>query len=221
MKKADYIIIDFDSTFISKESLDMLAEACLKKYKNHHKVIEQIQTITDQGMSGKIDFRDSLDKRIKLIKATKKDVIKVSRSLTQIVSQSFSKNKKFIIDNRKKIFFISGGFKEMLLPVLMDFKVRESHIFGNEFIYNSDEEVIGFNINNPLASENGKVKILETISLKGEVHVIGDGYNDYLLKKSGKVSSFYAFTENVYRKEVCDVADKVLRSFDEYVKNFS
>ena len=78
----------------------------------------------------------------------------------------------------------------MLLPVLMNFKIRKNHVFGNEFIYNSDEEVIGFNINNPLASENGKVKILETISLKGEVHVIGDGYNDYLLKKSGKVSAF-------------------------------
>ena len=74
MKKADYIIIDFDSTFISKESLDMLAEACLKKHKNRHKIIKQVQTITDQGMSGKIDFRDSLDKRIKLIKATKNDV---------------------------------------------------------------------------------------------------------------------------------------------------
>lgn len=221
MKKADYIIIDFDSTFISKESLDMLAEACLKKHKNRHKIIKQVQTITDQGMSGKIDFRDSLDKRIKLIKATKNDVVKVSKSLTQIVSQSFSKNKKFITDNREKIFFISGGIKEMLLPVLMNFKVRESHIFGNEFIYNSDEEVIGFDINNPLASEDGKVKIIETIFLKGEVHVIGDGYNDYLLKKSGKVSSFYAFTENVYRKEVCDVADKILGSFDEYVKIFS
>ena len=67
MKKADYIIIDFDSTFISKESLDMLAEACLKKHKNRHKIIKQVQTITDQGMSGKIDFRDSLDKRISRI----------------------------------------------------------------------------------------------------------------------------------------------------------
>ena len=104
MKKADYIIIDFDSTFISKESLDMLAESCIKKSKNCHKVIKQIQTITDQGMSGKIDFRDSLDRRIKLIKATKKDVVKVSRSLTQIVSKSFSKNKKFIMDNREKFF---------------------------------------------------------------------------------------------------------------------
>ena len=42
MIKADYIIIDFDSTFISKESLDMLAESCLFKQKNHLDKIEKI-----------------------------------------------------------------------------------------------------------------------------------------------------------------------------------
>ena len=49
----------------------------------------------------------------------------------------------------------------------------------------------------------------------------GDGFNDYLLKKSGKVSSFFAFTENVHRKKVCAVADRVLTSFDEYINIFN
>ena len=43
MLKADYIIIDFDSTFISKESLDILAESCLIKQENHHVIIEKIK----------------------------------------------------------------------------------------------------------------------------------------------------------------------------------
>ena len=42
MLKADYIIIDFDSTFISKESLDMLAESCLFKQENHLEKIEKM-----------------------------------------------------------------------------------------------------------------------------------------------------------------------------------
>tara|TARA_B100000575_G_C23025290_1_gene590439 strand:+ start:100 stop:765 length:666 start_codon:yes stop_codon:yes gene_type:complete len=221
MPLADYIIIDFDSTFVSKESLDMLAETCLKKHKNYDKIINKIENITKQGMSGKINFRKSLDQRIKLIKATKKDVVEVSINLNKKISKSFLNNKIFIQKNSDKIFFISGGFKEMLIPVLKDFGINENHIFGNDFIYNSKEEIIGFNYKNPLASENGKEKILENLSLEGNIHSIGDGYNDYLLKKSGQVSSFYAFTENVYRKKVCEVADMVLSSFDEYVKIFS
>ena len=221
MLKADYIIIDFDSTFISNESLDILAESCPIKHENHHEIIEKIKKITEQGMSGEINFKDSLKQRIKLIKATKMDVSKVSKNLNKIVTKSFLRNKKFIKNNNDKIFFISGGFKEMLLPSLKNFGVHENHIFGNDFIYNNADEVIGFNHDNPLSEENGKVKIVEMLSLKGVVHAIGDGFNDYLLKKSGKVSSFFAFTENVHRKKVCAVADRVLTSFDEYINIFN
>ena len=96
MLKADYIIIDFDSTFISKESLDILAESCPIKLENHHLIIGKIKKITEQGMSGEINFKDSLDQRIKLIKATKMDVSKVSKNLNKIVTKSFLRNKKFI-----------------------------------------------------------------------------------------------------------------------------
>ncbi len=221
MIKADYIIIDFDSTFISRESLDMLAESCLFKQKNHLETIEKIEKITEQAMSGEINFKDSLHQRIKLIKATKDDVSKVSKGLNEVVTKSFLRNKKFIKKNNDKIFFISGGFREMLIPSLKNFGVHEEHIFGNDFIYNNDNEIIGFNHDNPLSSENGKAKIVEMLSLEGEVHAIGDGFNDYLLKKSGKVSRFFAFTENVYRKEVCAVSDKVLTSFEEYINIFN
>tara|TARA_B100001996_G_scaffold63978_2_gene46046 strand:+ start:34155 stop:34820 length:666 start_codon:yes stop_codon:yes gene_type:complete len=221
MPQADYIIIDFDSTFISKESLDMLAETCLKRQENYHEIFKKIEQITERGMSGEINFKDSLYQRIRLIKASKKEVVEVSINLKKYLSKSFLKNKKFIKNNRDKIFFISGGFREMLLPVLKIFGIDENHIFGNDFIYNNKNEIIGFNRDNPLSSENGKAKILEMLRLEGEVHAIGDGFNDYLLKKSGKVSSFYAFTENVYRKEVCAVADEVLTSFDDYIEIFS
>ena len=137
MLKADYIIIDFDSTFISNESLDILAESCPIKHENHHEIIEKIKKITEQGMSGEINFKDSLKQRIKLIKATKMDVSKVSKNLNKIVTKSFLRNKKFIKNNNDKIFFISGGFKEMLLPSLKNFGVHENHIFGNDFIYNN------------------------------------------------------------------------------------
>jgi hypothetical protein len=40
MSQADYIIIDFDSTFISKESLDVLAQTCIDKQENYKSIIE-------------------------------------------------------------------------------------------------------------------------------------------------------------------------------------
>ena len=133
-------------------------------------------------------------------------------------------NDKLLINNL--VFFSGMGrsgktLLSKVLPSLKNFGVHENHIFGNDFIYNNADEVIGFNHDNPLSEENGKVKIVEMLSLKGVVHAIGDGFNDYLLKKSGKVSSFFAFTENVHRKKVCAVADRVLTSFDEYISIFN
>ena len=116
MIKADYIIIDFDSTFISKESLDMLAESCLFKQKNH---LDKIEKITVQAMSGEINFKDSLHQRIKLIKATKDDVSKVSKGLNEVVTKSFLRNKEFIKKNNDKIFFISGGSLTTIVKVCL------------------------------------------------------------------------------------------------------
>ena len=216
----DFLIIDFDSTFISKESLDELAYYTLQKNQADISVIEKIEKITDDGMNGKITFHESIDSRLQLMKANKSDVIEISNRLRDYITPSFLRNKDFIHEHNKKIYFISGGFREMLLPVLNNFGISNNHIFGNEFTYDSDSNIVGFEKNNPLTDVSGKAKIVESLWLNGEIHAIGDGYNDYKLKAVGAASKFFAFTENIKRENVCALADKVLASFDEYIEIF-
>ena len=73
----NYFIIDFDSTFISKESLDELASYSLRKSKTKNIILNKIHTLTNDGMNGKITFYDSINTRLKLINATKNDVLVV------------------------------------------------------------------------------------------------------------------------------------------------
>ena len=214
----DFLIIDFDSTFISKESLDELAYYALQRSQADISVIEKIQKITDAGMNGEITFHESIDSRLQLMKANKSDVIEVSNRLKDHITSSFLRNKDFIHKHNKKIYFISGGFREMLLPVLNNFGISNNHIFGNEFTYDSDNDIVGFEKNNPLIDVSGKAKIVESLCLNGEIHAIGDGYNDYKLKVVGAASKFFAFTENVKRANVCTLADMVLASFDDYIE---
>ena len=98
--------------------------------------------------------------------------------------------------------------------------ISNNHIFGNEFTYDSDNNIVGFEKSNPLTDVSGKAKILESLCLNGEIHAIGDGYNDYKLKAVGAASKFFAFTENIKRANVCALADIVLASFDEYIEIF-
>ena len=62
MKKNTILLIDFDSTFVTIESLTHLAEMVLREKADKHKIVDEIMTITQLGMEGKIGFSESLKK---------------------------------------------------------------------------------------------------------------------------------------------------------------
>ena len=84
----NHIIIDFDSTFIKSESLDILAKTSNKCTKDSE---NKIADITKLGMNGKISFKNSLEKRIKLINASMDDVKNTLKLIFLSVMQSIAK----------------------------------------------------------------------------------------------------------------------------------
>ena len=54
-------------------------------------------------------------------------------------------------------------------------------------------------------------------NIHGRNIIIGDGYTDYEIKKSGLASNFYAFIENINREKINQLSDKALNSFDDYI----
>ena len=213
----DHLIIDFDSTFITKESLDELARFALEKHPEKADRFQQIEALTQAGMAGEITFDKSLSKRIAIIDADRTDVEDVSHQLADAVTPSFSNNLDFIQNHKENIWIISGGFREMIIPVVSSFGFSASHIFANEFIYADTQKIVGVDPNNPMAKASGKVIQVNAMGLQGEIHVIGDGYTDYELKAKGPASLFFAFTENVVRENVYTLADGILNKFDDYI----
>ena len=55
------------------------------------------------------------------------------------------------------------------------------------------------------------------MKLDGIVHIIGDGYTDYEIKKENYADYFYLYTENIKRKSLIKKADFLLKSFDEFI----
>lgn len=219
MTKSDnqYFLIDFDSTFIKSEGLDELAAISLKNHPQKKELLEKIRQLTKQGMDGIIPFGQSLHQRIKLLKASRQDIEKVAKELKKNISSSIQRNKQFFKKYNKNIYIISGGFKEMIIPVVKPFGILENHIFANTFVYDKKGKIIGLDKNNPLSQNNGKLNMLKSLQLDGDIIVIGDGYTDYQLKESGLVKEFIAFTENVEREIVMKKADGIANSFDEFL----
>ena len=213
----DHLIIDFDSTFITKESLDELAHLVLLNHKDGVERLKSIKALTLSGMEGKIPFDLSLEKRIALININKNGIKQISSELSKEVSPSIKKNKLFIKKNSSNILIFSGGFKEIIIPIVSEYGINEKQIFANQFIYDSNGNVIGIDKNNNMSKKSGKVLMIKALKLSGKIDVIGDGFTDYEIKKSGLASNFYAFIENINREKINQLSDKALNSFDDYI----
>lgn len=213
-------IIDFDSTFITLEALDELARISLKHTPNRESIAKEITRITTDGMEGKIDFPTSLSKRFELFQPMNDDINEVVTLLKKHITISVRRNISFFQKNHQKIYIISGGFREYILPVVADFGISQDHILANTLTYDANGMVTGFNKTNPLAKKNGKVLAITSLKLKDTVCVIGDGITDYQIKEQGKADMFFAFTENVTRKGVVAKADITIKSFDELLFHY-
>ncbi|MDH5475401.1 MAG: phosphoglycerate dehydrogenase [Cyclobacteriaceae bacterium] len=211
------IIIDFDSTFTKVEALDILCEISLNGKPEKEAALQQIKEITDLGMEGKLDVRESLLKRIKLLNADKSHLEALIEELKKQVSVSFVRNAVFFKENSDHIYIISNGFKDFIIPIVEEFGVKPENVFANSFVFDDNNNIIGFDKTNVLSSNNGKVEQLKILGLEGDICVIGDGYNDYEIKLAGMANKFYAFTENVKREEVTENADHITPSFDEFL----
>jgi D-3-phosphoglycerate dehydrogenase len=217
MKGNKYFVIDFDSTFTKVEAFDVLAEISLSDHPEREARVKAIADITNQGMDGSISFRDSLEKRLHLLQPEKKHIPLLVNKLRQLVSESFKRNREFFTTFGENIYIISNGFREFIEPVVTEFGVKSENILANEFVFDGNGKVIGFDKENPLSANNGKVEQLKRLNLPGDVYVIGDGYTDYEIKHAGLANKFYAFTENVERGRVLEKADHIAPSLDEFL----
>ncbi len=212
-----YYIIDFDSTFTQLEALDELARISLREHPEREQIYQKIEDLTNLAMEGKLSFRESLAGRVQLLEANREHLQQLVKHLKKQVSTSFSRNKKFFKHHADDVLIVSGGFKEFITPVVLPFHIKKENIYANTFVFNEAGKIVGYDEANPLSNEGGKVKLLHTLQLQGEIHGIGDGYSDFQLKESGMIKKFYAFTENIERKSVIEKADHVTPSFDEFL----
>src|SRR6195952_3416590 len=212
-----YFIIDFDSTFTQVEALDELARISLRKHPDREKIYQQIEDYTNAAMEGRIPFSESLEGRVKLLEANREHLKQLITHLKKKVSVSFSRNSAFFKERQDKVLIVSGGFKEFITPVVTEYFIRKENIYANTFVFDENDNIVGYDRENPLSQEGGKVKLLRQMNLQGEIFGIGDGYSDFQLKESGLIKKFFAFTENIERKSVAEKADFVTPSFDEFL----
>ena len=181
-RKKKLLVCDMDSTIIREESLDEIAEDA--------GIGNEIKKITKKAMIGKLDFKDALLKRIKLLNNyplenifTLNHKIQVNDGAKELVKNM--KNKSCIT------ILISGGFSPSVSYIAK--KIGFDYYHCNNFLYKKNNGKILLNgcVQNPILDKNSKLEITNTYLKKfnltlNDVISVGDGANDInLIKNTG------------------------------------
>ncbi len=179
------VAFDMDSTLIQAEVIDELAKL--------HGVGDQVSAITAAAMRGELDFKQSLSRRVALLRG-----LPAHRLQDLIHSVQLADGAERLIATLKKLGYttaiLSGGF---------NFFGRHLQTrLGIDYVFANDLEIIDGVLTGKLASEivDGKKKaeLLESIARKenislDQVVAVGDGANDLpMLNIAGMGIAFHA-----------------------------
>ena len=208
-------IFDFDSTLVRIETLEALADIALSDAPDAAARKAEIAALTDQAMSGQVDFGTALRRRLALLGLNRSHVETLTDRILDEASASIRRNLDFFERHAERVYILSGGFREVIAPLAARLGIAADHVLANDLIYDAEGRVTGVDEANPLSRDNGKPEVIKALNLTGPVVMVGDGWTDAEVKLAGAADRFYAFTEVVSRPKVIEVADATAASLDE------
>lgn len=164
------LVSDADSTFFQGEAIDELAKIA--------GVAEEITLITAEAMNGKISFTQSLEKRVAILSGLPicaLDEVRNNISVTAGGLLLLEQLKK----NHTKMGIVSGGFTEILSPVIESLGI--DYLSANAFEI-CDHKISG-KLSGPVVSRATKAEKLSMWAKNNSIPLsntiaMGDGSND-------------------------------------------
>lgn len=181
--KIKLFLADMDSTIISGESLDDMANMIGKG--------GEISKITARAMRGELDFEQALETRISMLKDMSDDIIKSALKEVKINKGAIELLKHL---KSKDIYcvLVSGGFTQFTSFVAdkLDF---DAH-FGNELIIENNK--LTGKVKYPILDKNFKAKKLSELTQSMNISptqtmAIGDGANDLPMLETADIGVGY------------------------------
>ena len=178
-------VFDFDSTLMEGETLEFIAR--------EYGIEPLMKKITTDAMEGKIDFFESLNRRVMLLKGAKEQkIIDICKNLP------YTKGAKETISELHKLGYkvvcFSGGYETATIPAqqVLGYDAQFSNI-----LHFKNGEMTGF-VGGEMMFSESKGKMLRRLQMLFDIEekdtlTVGDGANDLsMFKYAGKRAAFCA-----------------------------
>ncbi|CAH8495721.1 unnamed protein product [Schistosoma turkestanicum] len=203
------ICLDVDSTVCVDEGLDELASFL--------GVTDSVKKITEEAMSGELDFTKALETRLSMMNLNEKKLsdfidnypVKLTPGIEDLVHQFKA--------NGIGLYLVSGGLYPLVNRVAKLLNIPEENVYANKLIFNNEGTYIGLDYNAPTSRSDGKAIIVNELmnKLHTPIMIIGDGMTD--AKACPPAAVFIGFGVNVIRPNVRNISDYFCTSMDELI----
>lgn len=192
-------VFDFDSTLMDGETLDIIAEET--------DFSKEISDITAMGMRGELDFFESLQSRVGLLKGIKLETVNEICNNLPIMNGAKETIKELHKKGYKCVCF-SGGFKNATVPFAE--KLNLDAEFSN--IFHSKDNILTGKVGGEMMFSDSKGNMLLTLQRLlnidyNDTLVVGDGANDLSMFKYAKNKAAFCAKE-VLKKEANIIIEK-------------
>ena len=192
-------VFDFDSTLMDGETLDIIARET--------NFAKEISEITARGMRGEIDFFESLEMRVALLKGIKLETVNEICSSLPVMNGAKETIQELHKKGYKCVCF-SGGFKNA--TTLFADKLNLDGEFAN--IFHVKNNILTGKVGGEMMFSNSKgemlVRLQKLLNISyDDTLVVGDGANDLSMFKYAKKKAAFCAKE-VLKKEANIVIDK-------------
>lgn len=169
-RRKKLLLADMDSTIVTSETLDELADEAGIKNK--------ITSITERAMRGELDFLEAIKERVSLLNGLSTNALK--RTLDKIeISRGAETLIKTMKSNDSTCVLVSGGFTYFTESIAKQLGFNKNH--GNTL--EIENEALTGKVIEPILDKETKLKLLNEYTQKQDISLrdtvaIGDGAND-------------------------------------------
>lgn len=218
-RNAQAVCFDIDCTVTVNDGLDLLAEFM--------GVGDEVKEITTSAMNGTVSLEDALNARLEVINPTPTDIqafLRAHPPETRLVPGA--KDLIKALQSRGiAVYLISGGFRELSLPIAAALDIPPKNLFANRMNWQMNEDtgtidkLAGFDEREVTGHQFGKPKAIKKLRDANPyrcIVMIGDGITDLEAVQAvqGGADLFIGFGGVVKR-------DAVMRGADWFVDDFN